>query len=70
MSMQNHSVTELPNKMPKRLSYSTTFKLQVVDFGETNGNRSAARRFGVDKSIVWPIDICVCFVSCVLLIFL
>ena len=33
--------------MSKRLSYTTAFKLQVVDFAETNGNHSAARCFGV-----------------------
>ena len=50
MSMQNHSVPELPINISKHLSYTTTFKLQVVDFAETNGNRSVARRFGVDVS--------------------
>ena len=47
-----HSVPELQNKMSKRLSYTTAFKLQVVDFAETNGNRSAARHFSVDESNV------------------
>ena len=38
--------------MSKRLSYTTSIRLQVVDFAETNGNRSAARYFGVDESNV------------------
>ena len=42
MSMQNHSVPELLNKMSKCLSYTTAFKLQVVDFVETNGNQPDA----------------------------
>ena len=38
--------------MSKRFSYTTAFKLQVVDFAETNGNRITARHFGVDESNV------------------
>ena len=38
--------------MSKRFSYTTAFKLQVVDFAETNGNRITARQFGVDESNV------------------
>ena len=36
--------------MSKHFSYTTAFKLQVVDFAETNGNRITARHFGVDES--------------------
>ena len=38
--------------MSKRFSYTTAFKLQVVDFAKTNGNRITARHFGVDESNV------------------
>ena len=38
--------------MSKCFSYTTAFKLQVVNFAETNGIRITARHFGVDENNV------------------
>ena len=38
--------------MPRRCSYSTALKLEIAEYAESNGNRSAARRYGVDESNV------------------
>ena len=36
----------------KRQSYTVSEKLKIVQFAEQNGNRSAARQFGVGESNV------------------
>ena len=39
-------------KMAKRMSYTTAFKLKVVDLAIKNGNRSAGREYGVNEKLV------------------
>ncbi len=36
--------------MPRRSSYTATFKLTVVDYAEKHGKWPAARHFGIDES--------------------
>ena len=37
--------------MAKRMSYTTAFKLKVVDLAIKNGNRSAGRKYGVNEKL-------------------
>ena len=37
--------------MPRKCSYNTALKLEIAEYAESNGNRSTARKFGVDKVI-------------------
>ena len=39
-------------KMAKRMSYTTGFKLKVVELAMKNGNRSAGREYGVNEKLV------------------
>ena len=39
-------------KMAKRMSYTTGFKLKVVELAIKNGNRSAGRKYGVNEKLV------------------
>ena len=46
---------QTPNKKIKihcRCSYNTVLKLEIAKYAESNGNRSAARKFGIDESNV------------------
>jgi len=36
--------------MPRRSSYTTTLKVRVIEFVDTNGNHVAIRHFGIDES--------------------
>jgi transposase-like protein len=38
--------------MSKRKSYTADFKLKVIDFAETNGNRAAGREYNVDETFI------------------
>ena len=40
------------NVKPKRMSYTVGFKLQVVEFAEKSGNRSAGREYSVSEKLV------------------
>ena len=36
--------------------YNTALKLEIAEYAESNGNRSAARKFGVDEGNVRLLD--------------
>ena len=38
--------------MPRRCSYTTALKLEIAEYAEFHGNRSAAWKYGVDESNV------------------
>jgi len=39
-------ITENPHGIKRELYYSIAFKIEVVNYAETHGNRAAERRFG------------------------
>ena len=43
---------QTPHTTPRRCSYNTALKLEIAEYAKSNGNRSAARKFGVDESNV------------------
>ena len=40
------------HKREKLHSYTTDFKLEAIKFAEANGNKAAARKFGVDPKTI------------------
>ena len=47
-----YSYVHVRAKMAKRMSYSSGFKLKVVEMAIKNGNRSAGREYGVNEKLV------------------
>ena len=47
-----HAGLRCDSRMSKKRSYDAAFKLKVVEYGEQNTNRGAAKKNGVDEKRV------------------